>query len=130
MRVKKWILYPKGYQHEALHFFVFFPYGFQPFSALCINLKFQKKSLHFIFAAVRSRLSYSDPRLQISSGLRVTFKFHSAFGGDSEKHFFAYVLNFILAHSCKFCIFCDSLDSMQFLQIRDIQKQILSGSAT
>lgn len=95
----------------------FFQYGFQPFSASCIYLKFQEKRLHFIFAAIRSRLSCSDPELQISTDPKVTFNLHSTFGDDSEKHFVAYMLNFIL-------------DSMQFLQIRNIQKQIISGSAT
>lgn len=86
--------------------------------------------LHFIFATIRSRLNYSDPKLQVSTGLNMTCNFHNAFGDDSEKYFVAYMQNFILAISCKFCIFCDSLDSMQFLQIRNIQKQIISGSAT
>lgn len=125
---KKWILHPRGYQHETLHFLYFFPYGFQLFSALCIYLKFQEKRLHLIFAAVRCRFIYSDQRLQFSTDPKVTFNFHSTFGDDSEKHFVAYMLNIILALSCKFCIFCDFLD-MQFLQIRNIQKQIISGSA-
>lgn len=85
----------------------FFPYRFQPFSALCIYLKFQEKILHFIFAAIRSRLNYSDPRHRFSTDLKVAFNFHSSFSDDSEKHFIAYMLNFILALSCKFCIFCD-----------------------
>lgn len=100
----------------------FFPYGFQPFSALCILLKFQKKKLHFIFAAITSRLSYSGPRLQISTDPKVTLNFPSAHSDDSEKHFVAYMPNFILALPCEFCIFCDFLDSMQFLQNRNIQK--------
>lgn len=101
-------------------FLHFFPYGFQPFSALCINLKFQEKRLHFIFAAIRSRLFTVTQDFRSVVAL-VTFNFHRTFGGDSEKTFVAYVLNFILALSCKFCIFCDSLDIMQFLQIRNIQ---------
>lgn len=37
--------------------FMVFPHGTQPFSTLCICLKFQKKRVHFIFAPTRSRVS-------------------------------------------------------------------------